>query len=71
MKLPIRAIFNLKKGSAVAFKLTDKGILFLPCEVKEREAYTEEEWGKIRRLVAERGRTFKTSIEVRDLLKSQ
>jgi bifunctional DNA-binding transcriptional regulator/antitoxin component of YhaV-PrlF toxin-antitoxin module len=40
---PIRAIFNLKKGSTVVFKLTDRGVFFLPCEIKEREAYTEEE----------------------------
>ena len=67
---PIRAIFNLKKGSAVIFKLTDKGVFFLPCEIKERETYTEEEWGKIKRLVAERGKSYKTSKEARDHLKS-
>jgi len=27
---PIRDIFNLKKGSSVIFKLTDKGVIFLP-----------------------------------------
>jgi len=67
---PIRAIFNLKKGSAVIFKLTDKGVFFLPCEIKERETYTEEEWGKIKRFVAERGKSYKTSKEARDHLKS-
>ena len=67
---PIRAIFNLKKGSAVIFKVTDKGVFFLPCEIKERETYTEEEWGKIRQLVAERGKSYKTSKEARDHLKS-
>jgi len=67
---PIRAIFNLRKGSAVIFKLTDKGVFFLPCEIKERETYTEEEWGKIKRLVAERGKSYKTSKEARDHLKS-
>jgi len=30
---PIRAIFDLKKGSSVVFKVTDKGVLFLPCEI--------------------------------------
>lgn len=67
---PIRAIFNLKKGSAVAFKLTDRGVFFLPCEITEREAYTPEEWGRIKRLVAERGKSHKTSKEARDHLKS-
>jgi len=67
---PIRAIFNLKKGSAVIFKVTDRGVFFLPCEITEREAYTPEEWGKIRSLVAERGKSYKTSKEARDHLKS-
>ena len=67
---PIRAIFNLKKGSSVIFKVTDRGVFFLPCEIKERETYTEEEWGKIKRLVAERGKSYKTSKEARDHLKS-
>ncbi len=58
---PIRAIFNLKKGSSVVFKVTDKGVLFLPCEIMERDTYTQEEWGKIKRLVAERGQSYKTS----------
>jgi AbrB family looped-hinge helix DNA binding protein len=67
---PIRAIFNLKKGSSVIFKVTDKGVLFLPCEITERETYTREEWGKIKRLVAERGKSYKTSKEAREHLKS-
>ena len=58
---PIRDIFNLKKGSSVIFKLTDKGVIFLPCEIKERETYTQEEWIKIERLVAERGKTYKSA----------
>jgi AbrB family looped-hinge helix DNA binding protein len=67
---PIRAIFNLKKGSSVIFKVTDKGVLFLPCEITERETYTQEEWGKIRRMVAERGKTYKSSRAARTHLKS-
>ena len=67
---PIRAIFDLKKGSSVVFKVTDKGVLFLPCEIMERETYTQEEWGKIKRLVAERGVSYKTSKRAREHLKS-
>jgi len=58
---PIREIFNLKKGSSVIFKLTDKGVFFLPCEITERKTYTQEEWGKIERLVAEHGKSYKTA----------
>jgi len=67
---PIRAIFSLKKGSSVIFKVTHKGVFFLPCEILEREIYTREEWGKIKRLVAERGKRYKTSKGAREHLKS-
>lgn len=67
---PIRGIFNLKKGSTVIFKVTDKGVFFLPCEIKEKTAYTHEEWGKIERLVAERGKSYKTPKGARKHLKS-
>ena len=67
---PIRNILDLKKGSSVIFKLTDKGIFFLPCEIKERETYTREEWGKIEHLVAERGKIYKTAKDAKKHLKS-
>ena len=67
---PIREILSLRKGSTVIFKVTEKGVLFLPCEVKERETYTREEWGKIERLVAEKGSVYKTARGARKHLKS-
>jgi AbrB family looped-hinge helix DNA binding protein len=67
---PIREIFNLKKGSTVIFKVTAKGIFFMPCEIKEKDAYSQEEWGKIERLVAERGKSYKTATGARRHLKS-
>jgi AbrB family looped-hinge helix DNA binding protein len=67
---PIRDILSLKKGSAVVFKVTEKGVLFLPCEITERETYTQEEWSKIKRLVAERGQSYKTLRGARKHLKS-
>jgi AbrB family looped-hinge helix DNA binding protein len=67
---PIREIFKLKKGSSVAFKVTDKGVLFMPCEIKQKEAYTREEWGKIEHMVAERGKVYKTAKEARRHLRS-
>jgi AbrB family looped-hinge helix DNA binding protein len=67
---PIRDILSLKKGSTVIFKVTDKGIFFMPCEIKEKESYTQEERGKIERLVAERGKSYKTAKGARKHLKS-
>lgn len=66
----IRNILNLKTGSTVLFKVTEKGILFVPCEIKEKNSYTQEEWGKIERLVAERGEVYKTSRAAKRHLKS-
>ena len=66
----IRGVLNLQKGSSVMFKLTEKGVSFMPCEVKARETYTQEEWGKIERLVAERGRTYRTSRGAKEHIKS-
>jgi AbrB family looped-hinge helix DNA binding protein len=66
----IRGILNLQKGSSVIFRLTEKGVSFMPCEVKARETYTQEEWGKIERLVAERGRTYRTSKGAQKHVKS-
>lgn len=67
---PIREILSLKKGSSVVFKVTDRGVQFMPCEVKERAAYTREEWGKIERLVAERGKNYGTARGARKHLKA-
>ena len=66
----IRGVLNLQKGSSVMFKLTEEGVSFMPCEVKARETYTQEEWGKIERLVAERGKTYRTSRGAKKHLKS-
>lgn len=66
----IREIFNLKKGTTVVFRVTEKGVLFIPCEIKEKQGYTREEWGKIERLVADRGKTYKTANGARKHLES-
>ncbi len=67
---PIREIFDLKKGSTVIFKVTDKGVLFMPCELKARDPYSPQEWEKIERLVAERGKAYKTMRSARQHLRS-
>ncbi len=66
----IREIFNLKKGSLVVFRVTDRGILFMPCEIKEKRGYSTEESGKIESLVAERGKVYKSAKGARKHLKS-
>ena len=66
----VRDIFGLKKGSTVVFKVTETGIFFMPCEVKIKDSYTQEEWDKIECLVAERGRVFKSVRGAQKHLKS-
>ena len=67
---PIRNIFSLKKGSTVIFKVTEKGVLFMPCEIKEKDSYTQEEREKIELLVAGRGKIYRTAKGARKHLKS-
>ncbi|MDW7762072.1 MAG: hypothetical protein SCM96_15705 [Acidobacteriota bacterium] len=50
--------------------MTAKGVFFMPCEIKEKESSTREEWTKIERLVADRGLTYKTTRSARKHLKS-
>lgn len=66
----IRDILNLRRGSTVMFKITEKGVLFVPCEIKEKTDYSSDEWKKIERLVAERGKSYKTAKGAREHLKS-
>ena len=66
----IREILNLEPGSTVMFKVTDKGIILSPCEIKEKSPYTEEEWKKIEKLVAEKGKVYKSAEEAKKHIKS-
>jgi AbrB family looped-hinge helix DNA binding protein len=59
--LSIREILHLEPGSTVIFKVTDKGIILSPCEIIEKPAYTTSEWKNIERMVAEKGKVYKTS----------
>jgi len=66
----IREILKLEPGSTVMFKVTDKGVILSPCEIKEKSVYTAKEWKKIERLVAEKGKVYKTPREAKKHVKS-
>jgi len=66
----VREILHLEEGSTVMFKITEKGVLVVPCEITEKPAYTESEWEKIERFVAEKGRVYKTARAAKRHLKS-
>lgn len=57
----IRDILMLEPGLTVMFKVTDKGVLLSPCEIIEKPVYATKEWKKIEKLVAEKGKVYKTT----------
>jgi AbrB family looped-hinge helix DNA binding protein len=68
--LAIRNILKIKPGSVVMFKIIEKGIVLLPCELKEKPAYSVEEWKKIEKLVAEKGKVYRSAHSAKKYLLS-
>jgi len=66
----IRDILRLEQGSTIMFKVTKNGILLSPCEMIERPAYTIQEWRKIEKMVAEKGKVYQTSRSAKKHLDS-
>ncbi len=57
----IREILKIEPGSTVIFKVTDRGVILTPCEIIEKPVYSVREWREIERLVAEKGKAYKTA----------
>jgi len=53
--------YYLKGSEYVGFRITPKGILLVPIEIKEKMPYTDEEWRKIEKLTSKKGKTYKSS----------
>lgn len=66
----IREILKLEAGSTVLFKVTERGVILLPCEIIEKPVYSQQEWRKIEKLVAEKGRSYKTSAKAKKHIES-
>ena len=66
----IREILKLEPGSSVIFKVTEKGVVLSPAEIIEKPPYTESEWKRIERIVAEKGRIYKTSSSAKKHIES-
>jgi AbrB family looped-hinge helix DNA binding protein len=66
----IRNILMLEPGSTVMFKVTAKGVLLTPCEIIEKSVYTAKEWKKIEKMVAEKGKVYKTAEEAKKHINS-
>jgi len=66
----IREILKLEPGVTVMFKVTDRGVILSPCEIIEKPVYSEKEWKKIEKLVAEKGKIYKTASAAKKHIKS-
>lgn len=53
--------FCLKGSKHVGFRITEKGILLVPVEIKEKTPYTDKEWEQIENLASKKGKKYKTS----------
>ena len=66
----IREILKIEPGTTVMFKVTDKGVYLSPCEIIEKPAYSQKEWKKIEKLVAEKGKVYSTASSAKKHLDS-
>ena len=42
-------------------KVTENGVLLSPCEIIEKPSYSAKEWKNIEKIVAEKGKIYKTA----------
>ncbi len=66
----IRKILHLKQGEAVGFSITKEGVVLVPCQVTAKSPYTAKEWQKIEKLASEKSKTFASSQNAKNYLKS-
>jgi AbrB family looped-hinge helix DNA binding protein len=66
----IREILKIEPGTTVMFKVTDKGVYLSPCEIIEKPAYSQKDWKKIQRLVAEKGKAYGSASSAKKHLDS-
>jgi len=65
----VRKILHLEEGSTIIFGLGKEGIVLMPCKVIAESPYTAREWEKIERIVAEKGKVYKTSKKAKRYIK--
>ena len=57
----IREILKIEPGTTVMFKVTEKGVFLTPCKIIEKPAYSQKEWKKIEKMVAEKGKNYRSA----------
>jgi AbrB family looped-hinge helix DNA binding protein len=61
----VRKILHLEEGSTVIFGLGKEGIMLLSCKVVPESPYTPKEWEKIKNIISEKSRVYKTAKEAK------
>ena len=56
----VRKMLHLTQGASVAFGLSKEGVMILPCTITAESPHTRQEWEKIHKLTAEKGKVYKT-----------
>ena len=66
----VRRLLKLDKGANIAFCLSRQGVFISRCKVKvEESSFSDEEWRKIERMTAEKGKAVHTAQEAKKLLR--
>jgi len=66
----VRKILNLEQGSTIIFGIGKEGVVLLPCKVIADSPYTPKEWERIEKIVAEKGRVYKTAKKAKKHIES-
>ncbi len=64
----IRKLLDISSGSSVAFRITEEGVLMLPCEFEFKSPYTADEWRKIKKLAEEEGEVYKSAKKAKEYI---
>jgi AbrB family looped-hinge helix DNA binding protein len=66
----IRKFLHLEEGASIAFGLTKRGVIMLPCKITLESPFNMREWAKIERLAAVKGKTYKSPKGAKRHIKS-
>jgi bifunctional DNA-binding transcriptional regulator/antitoxin component of YhaV-PrlF toxin-antitoxin module len=57
----IRNILRISSGASIAFGISKKGVIMVPCRMTAELPYSEREWQKIEKLASAKGKVNKTA----------
>jgi len=66
----IRKILHVSSGTSLAFGLSKEGIILLPCKITAELPYSAQEWAKIEKLSASKGKVYKSAKKAKAYIQS-